>query len=54
MAGDGMSDVLRWRPRNKSGGPDASLNQSRPAFIGLGHELEIRPEKGYTEEKYKQ
>jgi len=35
----GMTNVVRWDPSNTQGGPDASLNQSRPAFIGLGHEL---------------
>jgi RHS repeat-associated protein len=35
----GMANVVRWRPGETQGGPDASLNRSRPAFIGLGHEL---------------
>jgi RHS repeat-associated protein len=35
----GMTNVVRWDPRNTSGGPDANLNTNRPAFIGLGHEL---------------
>ncbi len=35
----GMTNVVRWDPSNTNGGPDASLNQNRPAFIGLGHEL---------------
>ena len=35
----GMTNVVRWDPSNKNGGPDASLNQNRPAFIGFGHEL---------------
>jgi RHS repeat-associated protein len=35
-----MTNVLRWDPSNTTnGGPDATLNQSRPSFIGLGHEL---------------
>jgi RHS repeat-associated protein len=34
----GLTNVVRWSP-GTSGGPDASLNQNRPAFIGLGHEL---------------
>jgi len=28
----GMTNVVRWSPGNTSGGPDASLNQNRPAF----------------------
>jgi RHS repeat-associated protein len=35
----GMTNVVRWNPGNTQGGPDAALNQNRPAFIGLGHEL---------------
>ncbi len=35
----GMKNVVRWDPKNTNGGPDANLNQSRPSFIGLGHEL---------------
>jgi len=35
----GMTNVVRWDPSNAEGGPDAALNQDRPAFIGLGHEL---------------
>lgn len=35
----GMTNVVRWTPSNTNGGPDASLSQLRPAFIGLGHEL---------------
>jgi RHS repeat-associated protein len=35
----GMTNVVRWDPSNTNGGPDATLNQDRPAFIGLGHEL---------------
>jgi RHS repeat-associated protein len=35
----GMTNVVRWDPSNKNGGPDAALNTSRPSFIGLGHEL---------------
>ena len=34
----GMTNVVRWTP-GSTGGPDASLNQNRPGFIGLGHEL---------------
>ena len=34
-----MSNVVRWDPTKTDGGPDASLNTNRPAFIGLGHEL---------------
>jgi len=34
-----MSNVVRWDPGNTNGGPDASMNTNRPAFIGLGHEL---------------
>jgi RHS repeat-associated protein len=35
----GMTNVVRWDPSNTTGGPDASLNQNRSAFIGFGHEL---------------
>jgi RHS repeat-associated protein len=35
----GMKNVVRWDPSSSKGGPDASLNQDRPSFIGLGHEL---------------
>ena len=35
----GMTNVVRWDPSNSNGGPDAALIQSRPSFIGLGHEL---------------
>ncbi len=35
----GMTNVVRWDPSNTTGGPDASLNQNRPSFIGFGHEL---------------
>ena len=34
-----MSSFVRWDPSKTDGGPDASLNTNRPAFIGLGHEL---------------
>ncbi len=34
-----MTNVVRWKPGNTSGGPDAALNQRRASFIGLGHEL---------------
>ena len=35
----GMTNVVRWDPSNTTGGPDGSLNQNRPGFIGFGHEL---------------
>ena len=41
----GMTNVVRWDPSNTQGGPDASLKQSRPTFIGLGHELAMQMTK---------
>ncbi len=35
----GLTNVVRWDPGNTSGGPNEKGNTSRPAFIGLGHEL---------------
>jgi RHS repeat-associated protein len=35
----GLANVVRWNPGNTSGGPNENGNTSRPAFIGLGHEL---------------
>jgi RHS repeat-associated protein len=34
-----LENVISWSPGNKSGGPDANGNASRPSFIGLAHEL---------------
>jgi hypothetical protein len=36
---DDRGGTINWRPSNTTGGPDQNGNTSRPAFIGLAHEL---------------